>query len=506
MIDKYWSLAEKLLKKGFWLYLFSFIIAPIWYIIKIIISGEISVSELGILYGIISLVTLLSSFNDLGMSESLLHFIPKYATEKKYNKVQALLIYAFLAQAISWLIIASIFYFWANYIATNYFESKDAIQSLKIFAFFFIWINIFQIIEKFFSAIQNTFYSKIVELVRMWFILMSVFFIFFSDLWSLINYSYSWLIWLYVWVLFAISLFYKKYYNKYFKWIKIIWSKKLFKKVFSYALIVFLWAQASSILSQMDMQMIIYLLDTTQAWYYSNYMSIITIPFMIIWPIFAFLFPLFSQLHAQRKYEKIKLVKKIMQKNFIAVALAFNILFFIFAETIAYILFGEKYTTSWHILQYSILFLVFNFLLQINFNIFAWIWRIKERLKIISIALVFNFVLNIILIKQMWVYWAALATSLGWVLIWLLSEIKLWKKYFSHFDYRYLTKNIIFLWLLWGVCYYYINPVFEWLSRWESFWVMAIIWIIWFTLFSAINLKDFKGFILEIKKLKWKKI
>jgi hypothetical protein len=46
MIEQHKTLSEKFLKKGFWLYLFSFIIAPIGYIIKIIVSGEISVSEL----------------------------------------------------------------------------------------------------------------------------------------------------------------------------------------------------------------------------------------------------------------------------------------------------------------------------------------------------------------------------------------------------------------------------------------------------------------------------
>jgi len=45
MIDQYASLGEKFLKKGFWLYLFSFIIAPMGYIIKIIISGELTVEE-----------------------------------------------------------------------------------------------------------------------------------------------------------------------------------------------------------------------------------------------------------------------------------------------------------------------------------------------------------------------------------------------------------------------------------------------------------------------------
>jgi hypothetical protein len=50
MIEQHGSLAEKFLKKGFWLYLFSYIIAPIGYVIKIILSGTVSVSDIGILY------------------------------------------------------------------------------------------------------------------------------------------------------------------------------------------------------------------------------------------------------------------------------------------------------------------------------------------------------------------------------------------------------------------------------------------------------------------------
>jgi O-antigen/teichoic acid export membrane protein len=191
-----------------------------------------------------------------------------------------------------------------------------------------------------------------------------------------------------------------------------------------------------------------------------------------------------------------------MQKNFIAIAIAFNILFFVFAPLISYILFWEKYNISWEILRYSILFLVFNFLLQINFNILAWIWKVKERLKIILIALIFNFILNIILINTIWVYWAALATWIGWILIWVLSEMKLWRKYLSQFDYKFLTKNIIFMWLLWYFSYHFINPLIQWFWRLNSFWIMFLIWITWFSLFWLINFKDFKNFILEIKRMK----
>ena len=213
MIDQHSSLSEKFIKKGFWLYLFSFIIAPIGYIVKIIISWELTVSEVWILYGIISLITMISAYNDLGMSESLKHFIPQFVTEKRYDKVKSILFYALFAQIITSLFIVSFFYFWADYIANNYFKTIEAKESLKILAFFFLWVNIFQTTSSFYVAVQDTFIQKISDFTRMFFIMLFVLFIFFWDLSSLANYSYSWLIWLYIWIILSLSLFYKKYYR-----------------------------------------------------------------------------------------------------------------------------------------------------------------------------------------------------------------------------------------------------------------------------------------------------
>ncbi len=502
MIDQYNSLSEKFLRKWFWLYIFSFVLAPIWYVIKIIVSNELSVNEVWILYGVISLVTLIWAFNDFWMTESLNFFLPKFITKKRYDKAKTVLVYAILVQTITWIFVTSLLFFGSSFIANNYFQSSEASNILKIFSLFFIWINVFQILQTFFISIQNTFLHKISELFRMWFTLMCIVLVYFNNLSSLISYSFSWIIGLYIWILIAIFFFYTQYYKIYFKEVRIIWSQKLFKQVASYALWVVIWAQAASILGQMDMQMIIYLLGTKQAGYYTNYLSIIGIPFMIIWPIFWLLFPIFSEMYSKNEFDKIKLIKQIFQKNFLALAIAFNILFFVLAPSIAYTLFWEKFIVSWNILQYSILFLAFNFLLQINFNILAWIGQIKDRVKIIIIALFFNFFTNILLISLMGIYWAALATWMGWVLIWILSEVFLWKKYFTSLDYSFLIKNILIMWALWFILYSFINPVLLWFWRWKSLLFISIIGFLWFWSFMILNLREFKKFIFEIKRLK----
>jgi len=502
MIDQHSTLSEKFLKKGFWLYLFSFIIAPITYVIKIIISWELTVSEVGVLYGIISLVIMLSAYNDLWISESLKYFVPQFITEQRYDRVKSILFYALFTQILTSTIIAWFFFLWADYISLHYFRTKEASEILKVFAFFFIWINIFQTISQFYLAVQNTKYHKIIEVVRILFTMISVLFIFLWDLWSLLNYSYTWLIWLYLWTLVSIIIIYKTYYKNYFLWENIIFDKKFMLRIFKYAWLVFIWSSAWTLLWQIDMQMIIYLLWTKQAWYYTNYISIIWIPFILIWPILGLLFPIFSEMHSKWEDSKIKLIKSVFQKNFLAVWIALNILFFIFAEVIAYILFWEKFINSWTILKYSILLLAFNFLFQINFNIMSWIWKISDRIKIICIAVIFNIITNLIFINLIWVYWAALATWLGWVLIWILSEYYLWNKFSIKFDYKFIWKNLFIMWFLWIFFNYYVIDIFEWLWRLMSLWIMSLIWFIWFLLFLILNIKEFKFFIWEIKKLK----
>lgn len=504
MIDQHNSLAEKFLKKWFWLYLFSFIIAPIWYIIKIIISGELSVSEVGILYGIISLITMISAYNDLGMSESLKHYIPQFVAEKRYDKVKTLLFFALFIQIVSSLIIAAIFYFWSTFIAENYFKTLTAKETLQVFAFFFIGLNIFQTLSQFFLAIQDTLSHKSTEFLRMWFIMLSVLFIFFWSGGSLLEYSFAWLIWLYIWIIFSLIIFIKKYYWKYLRETTVLKEIWFIQPIIKYAGLVVVGTSAGTLLGQIDMQMIIYLLGTTDAGYYTNYLSIITIPFMLIGPIFAFLFPVISEMHGKWDISKIQLLKNIFTNNFIAIGIMFNIFFFVFAQVIAYTLFWEKFIESWNILQYSILLLIFNFLLQINFNILAGIWKVKERVKIIFIAIIFNIIMNIILINFLWVYWAALATGLGWLLIFILSEFFLWKTYRIKLQLKNIFKNILLMWLSGIWFYYYILPYFENISRIESLIFLALSFSVWSIIFIGANISTFKGFILELKKMKQK--
>ena len=69
---------EKLIKKGFWLYFFSFLAAPAGYLIKLFVSNSISVADVWVLYSILSFVWLLNTYNDLWLTESLQYYLPRF--------------------------------------------------------------------------------------------------------------------------------------------------------------------------------------------------------------------------------------------------------------------------------------------------------------------------------------------------------------------------------------------------------------------------------------------
>lgn len=503
MIDSHSSLAEKFIKKGFWLILLSFIIWPLGYIIKIIISQELSVEEVWILYGIISLVVILIGYNDFWITESLKYFIPRYYEEKRYDKIKSILLIGFLIQFSTSILLMCLFFFGAEMLWNSYFHNPIAIKSLKIFSLFFIGINIFQLINTFFLAIQNTFLYRFSELIRIIFVLLWTVIIFVWGKWNIETYSYAWIIGLYFWIIFTLVIFYLRYYKKYFQGEKIISDIKFIKEVLGYAILVLLWSQASTILSQIDMQMIIYFLWAKEAWYYTNYLSIIGIFFILIWPLFTFLLPVFSELWAKKQKTQLTSLKSELTHAFLFFWICYSIFVFVFWESIAFILFWEKFLYSWEILKYSVPFLVCNFLLQINFNLLAWLGRVKERIRIISYAIISNIILNFILLHMLWVWGAALATWFWWILILFLSEKTLGKEYSVHINVTTLFWNISIFSVLGYFGYLWGNTLLHSISRFADLWVLVCILFIWTLVYIAINKSFFLNLLHTIKNIRY---
>jgi O-antigen/teichoic acid export membrane protein len=85
--------------------------APVGYIIKVIVSNSLSIEDIGIFYSVLGVIMLISNYHDLGLTEALKYFLPKYRIEKKYSEYKTTIILTVLAQVTIGTLIAIGIYF-----------------------------------------------------------------------------------------------------------------------------------------------------------------------------------------------------------------------------------------------------------------------------------------------------------------------------------------------------------------------------------------------------------
>lgn len=496
------TLAQKFVKKWFWLYFFTLLIGPIGYIIKIIISNDLSVEGVGMLYGVLSFAMLLSVLNDLGFTESLNYFLPKYIIKNEYWKAKYLLKLTLILQICSSITIAWILFIIAPWLAHNYFNEPLIIDILRISWLYFIGINLFSITSVLFSVSQNTKLQKGTDFIKLLTTGIITFLLFITEKWNIENYMYAWVSGTFIWFIFASYFVYKKYYIVYFRDIKIEPQKNERNIFFKYSLATLVTANIGTLLSQVDTQMIIILLNPEATWYYSNYLSLLNIPFVFISPLLGFLFPVISELHGRDDKVKMWIIHKEFTLYFSIIWVWLSAFFFFFGESLSVLFFGEKFRESWVIMSYSAFFFVFLLLVQINFQFLAGTGKIWERAKIFSIILPINIVLNYILIKLLGVEWSALAVWISWIPLWYLSY-KATKVHNSWFNWFEFLKNIGLIVVVLGL--FYIIQL--WLdikdtTKLWAFYTIIIAMIINITIFGLWNFWLLKNAWITLKKNK----
>ncbi len=440
MLNSKETLAQKFVKKWFWIYFFTFLTGPIGYIIKIIISHDLSVWEVGMIYGVISFISLLSAFNDLGCTESLNYFLPKYIIKNEYGKAKYLLRFTLIIQIFSSIFIASTLFLIAPWLAHIYFNEPLIIDILRISWLYFIGINFVHIATVLFSVSQDTKLQKWSDLVRMGATGIGTFILLATGNWNIETYMWAWISGVVCVLIFSTYFAYTRYYRIYFKGVKI--EKNIIDRnhFFKYALATLLAANIGTLLSQVDMQMIIVQLGSESTGYYSNYLSLLNIPFIFISPLFWFLFPVISELHGRDDTKKMQMMHREFSLYFSIIGVWLSVFLYQFGEPLAIMFFWEKFRTSGTILGYSSLFLTFLLLIQINFQFLAGTGKIWDRARILAIILPINIILNYILIQLYGVEWSALAVWISWIPLWYLS-FRATRIHNNGFDWLPFIKN-----------------------------------------------------------------
>lgn len=497
------SLANTLLKKWFWLYFFSYILGPLGYLIRIIISHSVSVQEVWILYSIIGFISLLSAYNWLGLTESLKYFIPQYYLKKQYDYIKTSVIWSLGVQILTSIVIVLFLYFGADWLANYYFHSPDAVSILQYFCIYFFAINIFQVLWSVFLSFQDTFNNKFIEFVRIVGITLFTLLFFWIEQWTLINYSLAWIFGLFLWLLISLIIFFRKYWDV-FREGKLVYDKSMLYTFWRYSLWTFLSMNAGILLGMIDQQMVIIILWPESAGYYTNYQSLLNIFLVIISPIFMLLLPLFTEIFAKKDWKKLQLLQNFLYSYFGLFTLSLASLLAVLGPEIAVILYGEKFLLSGKLLMLGAVFYILNSLLSINFTILASMGKVKIKTFIALGVAGINIVLNVILLHYVGIYGAVISTIIGWFLLWFFSFRIVYNNCRIDLEWKFVVKNILLFVILGLVIYTLKDRVFvlEDSERFHNFVWLVIVGIVYYLIIGSVNFGKLKFLREEVKRLR----
>lgn len=183
------------------------------------------------------------------------------------------------------LVIIGIIALFSNQIAVFHFKDPSASGILQILSVFFLGTNLLHICTALFSATQNTKLQKSTDFIRVASTMIFSIAVFFMDIGTLALYSWMWILGILVAIIFAGYFFYRDYYYVYLKNVETERDIVLRNKFIRYAIPTFLTANISLILSQIDAQLVTAMLGNESQGLYSNYLSIMTLPFLLLSPI-----------------------------------------------------------------------------------------------------------------------------------------------------------------------------------------------------------------------------
>lgn len=500
------TLAHKLISKWFWAYVFVVFTAPLWYLLRLLASNTLTVADVWIFYWVLSLISLLYSYNDLGLTESMQYFLPKYRLEGKKWQIKNTIWLSFFMQLITWIIIFCLLFFNAEWLAIYHFHEIAATNVIKIMSFYFLWYNLIQVCSSIFVAFQDTFSSWLVGFSNMFSAL--IFSVIFR-IWASFNvslFALAWIIGVAIWICIWLTQIFRKY-KHLLQLEKEKIDKNLISTQFKYAFWVFLTSNIWTLLWNVDQQLVVNKLWAESSWYFTNMLSLLNIFIAIVSPLLWLLFPIATELSTRNEKEKFKLLESTMYTHFAFLAIVIWGIFLVFWQEISVLLYWEKFRFSWELLQILWPCLIFNCLSSLNFYLLAWLWKIKQRFVILLVSLIVNVSCNILVLFVLNLYLHAVITVLALSrivqFIWWLIYIR--KEYPFNFDRKFFFKNILIVWILCGMFWWIKNIstlFYPNQNRWQLLFMLAGICMIYAIIIAWFNRWKIKLLRNEVKKVR----
>jgi len=378
----------------------------------------------GLFYAILALVSFFALFRDLGLNSALVKYIPEFSMRKKFSAIKSSMAFVAIFQAIFAFSVATLLFIFSNQIALEFFRTEAAVLPLRILCAWFFVMGFYVIIRSAFQGFQNMSAYAGMEFLWITFVLLSAV-LFVGVLGQGIGgVASAYLVATAVMIVLALAYFGKRY-PQAFKGKGSI-TKPFVKKLFVFALPVFIGGLGGLVIGYMDTLMIAVFRTLPEVGLYQVAQPTAYILWVFVGALTTVLFPMVSELWVRRERVLLSSALHFLIKFSFMLIIPAALIFIAFPDIIIRLLFGEGYLAGATALQIlagaAIVYTPFAILV----STIGGIGKPIVGTKVIGAMACLNLVGNLLLIPPYGIEGAAVATLfsylLGFVLLFYYSR------------------------------------------------------------------------------------
>ena len=434
---------------------FAILASLVAYGTRVLLARNLSLQEYGLFYAVFNFVIFFLFFRDLGLGQALVKYIAEYRAKNNSESVSSLVFIVVLFQTISSLIFAYLFWFFSGYLEMSYFKYEGAALILKFLTIYVVFSIFFIIAKNIFQGFQRMALYASVEFVKNVLVFgLTVFFFWYG--FTLFSPVFAFAI--LCPLLFIYSPFVLITHN-FFK-TKISNLKTHTKELFSFGIPVFATSVGGKIIAYLDTLFLTYYVSLAEVGIYNVVLPSALIFLFFSKAITSILFPLSSELWTLGDSNRLTQGIMLLHKYVFIIMVPLITPVILYGHLFIDLLFGSNYSTGALSFRILLIGVPFYVVASLNNSVLSGIGKPKKVALIILSSALLNIILNIFLIPLWGINGAAIATSLSYLFMLILSTIILRKNVLQRTPWKIWLSLLpsIFITLIVGYTLQNITP------------------------------------------------
>ena len=397
------------------------------FLLRVFLARSFSVEEYGFFYTALALVSFFGLFRGFGLGSALVKHIPEFKLRGQSSKIKSSITFALLFQAIFAFLVAALLFVFSDQIALAFSSLADmAVVGMAnaslVFKILSIWFFVAIFSPTFraaFQGFQNMLVYALMGFFEILFVLLSVILLVGLFGIGIGGVAFAYVLAALITAVLGLFLFWRGYPRVLREKVRI--TKPLIKKLFVFALPVFIGGLGGLIIGYTDTLMIAGFWSSKQVGFYQTAQPAARILWYLATPLVVVLFPMISELWARRERELLGNALHFLTKFSFILIIPAALVFIAFPDVVINLLFGSRYLAGTTVLQILAGAAIVYMLYAILVSTINGIGKPIINTKVVGVMASLNLAGNLVLIPVYGIEGAAIATlsayTLGLVLM-----------------------------------------------------------------------------------------